>query len=188
LSGLVVVMFVGVGIATSADDSDTSSLNAEDAITDPINTDVQAAPPVVDQVGSDGQPSNPGALYPSRLGIEDNDHEGQLGEAVAYAGWNVHVDDATVTDDVLEVRVRLFNREADARSFSALDWGLQRPGGEIQGVLLRTDASGTVAGGGGVALSLEFNVRGIPSGEVVYLLHEPGLFDDARGVWGLTLP
>lgn len=51
-----------------------------------------------------------------------------------------------------------------------------------------TEASGAVVGGGTASLTVAFNVEDRSSGEWVYLLHEPGFFDDARGVWGYQMP
>lgn len=184
------------GVASQADDD-----AAPGDVADPVSSEESAAADaaiVVDEVGADGVPANPGALYPERLGIEDNDHEAALGEALGYAGWNTTVSGASqsISDDALNggarlltVDVRLFNRQEESASFSSGDFSLQVEGGALLDIDIWTDGQidsfGEMASGGVVEGTVVFDL-GDATGRA-YVIHEPGLFDDARGIWAVDL-
>ena len=136
-------------------------------------------------------------LYPDRLGIEpDSDHEAAMGDCVRISGFTAWVEGVEVAppgpfDDepIVRVTVRIQNRDDDAQLFSYFDWGLQDSTGVVASTAFDSDApnpleQADLVSGGEVTGTVSFEAG--PG--TYYVIWEPDLFDDGRGVWQVTVP
>jgi hypothetical protein len=135
-------------------------------------------------------------LYPTRPGIQGDDHESTLGDCVRVDGVSAFavavrtMSEQYTGDKALVVTALERNRDAGPKSYNEFDWKLQTPSGQLLsptifiGDIGPSLGSGELVTGGEVAGSMAFAYQGPGT---YYVIWEPSFFNTDRGVWGVTV-
>lgn len=193
LIALFALIAVVAAISSSGDGEPTAESDVATGSDLTEDSTAPAKPSVpVDEIGAGGLPANPGSVYQGRPGAEDNDHEAIVGgDGTAYSGINIYVDDISVTGQTFTVTGRFFNRDEDPHDMTAFDWKLQTP----QGVLVdaefgESETTEAIISGATANFRMKFTApEQVNPGDTFFAVHEKFFsFDQARGVWGITIP
>lgn len=124
---------------------------------------------------------------------QSDDHEALLGDCVRVHDFAAYVNsvesrsDAT-GDKVMVANVTVTNRKNGVQPYNQFDWKVITPSGRIEdptiffGEMNSLGSGDLVSGGtatGDVAMPFE-------GPGAYYIIFEPGIFDDDRGVWAVT--
>lgn len=135
-------------------------------------------------------------LYPNRVDAQPDDKEQNMGGSVMLSGYTTTAKTATFqkklddysTKGYIVVDVNVFNRDKASQPYDSYDWHLQTPNGQIIDPTSMFDddmGSGALVNGGNVSGQVAFEVGSL-KGEY-YLIYAPDFWDDARGIWKVTI-
>lgn len=135
------------------------------------------------------------SLYPQRLGTAKDDHEAAIGDCVRIDGMTAFVLDARVLtprygDKVIVVKVKIRGRDG-TKSYNPFDFKLQTASGNQESITFTLDdsidelSSGSLVKGGEVTGDLVFEYQGPGT---YYVVWEPSVFNDEKGIWALNVP
>jgi hypothetical protein len=160
-------------------------------------TTTSTVPPDLAEVDRPGDAANPGALYPGRPDLRDNDQERVADPAAAparlsgYSVWVAKIDVAAAGPSAeagpfLRVTVRIVNRDEAPQTISDRQWSLLRPDGLAATTTFSTP---TFATGMDVAANSEQfgELWFAPSGTGRYWLSFRPDQASARGVWAIDV-
>ena len=94
------------------------------------------------------------------------------------------------TDGYMKVSVKICNRNSDAQDVTDVDWKLQTPAGnqiDTAFVSVPTLQGGSLVHGGEITGDLYFTVGAQRGGFYVIFSPSSKVFDNARGIWKLTI-
>lgn len=134
-------------------------------------------------------------LYPGRPDTKKKDVEKAIGEGAQVSGYTATVSKAEFQQQLSQFErngymtadVTLLNRDSKAQSYNTFNWKLITPQGTIIDPCLcgKQLGSGDLVNGGTISGQLVWEV-GAQKGDF-YIIFDPPGFDEARGVWKVTV-
>jgi len=207
ITAIIVVFMIGIGAVAAASsgstDNNASTVTTKKPTTTetskPANKGSTTEAPTTTKVAQtcNSTPADKSldtkkqGLYPGRMGVQKNDHEAAVGDCVRVAGMTAWLNGATtgtntLRDQVVEINVRVQNRDKSQKTYSLLDWSLQTAGGQILNAsFFGGDLStGDLVSGGEVTGTVQFEA---PPGEY-YVIYNPTFsLSQDRGIWKVTV-
>ena len=134
-------------------------------------------------------------LFPSRPDVKRKDVERNIGGAAEVSGYTATVTKAAFQQQLSQFErngymladVTLLNRDSKAQSYNTFNWKLITPQGTTIDPCLcgKQLGSGDLVNGGTITGQLIWEVG--PQKGDFYIVFDPPGFDEARGVWKVTV-
>lgn len=177
---------IGISVATGGGGDDKTATVAPDEITDTV------APDEVTETTVEASQT----LFPGRPDAQKDDQERTFGDSAKLSGYTATVTSAEFQQTLssfedggyMVIEVTIENRDDKAQSYSPFDWRLQTPAGQVidpSFSSVQTLDSGDLITGGKVSGKVVFEV-GTTKGDF-FIIYKPDPFDNARGIWKVTL-